>query len=56
MIWENSSGVKPEGKSERRWFHRDLERWFVRTVTAVETELEEEEEEDEENERETVPR
>lgn len=28
-------GVKPLGKSERRWVHRDFERWCFRTVTAV---------------------
>lgn len=28
-------GVKPSGKSDRRWVHRDFERWCFRIVTAV---------------------
>lgn len=28
-------GVKPFGKSDRRWVHRDFERWCFRIVTAV---------------------
>lgn len=29
-------GVKPVGKSDRRWVHRDFERWCLRMATAVE--------------------
>lgn len=29
-------GVKPAGKSDRRWVHRDFERWCLRMVTAAE--------------------
>lgn len=37
VIWENWEGSKPDGKSVRRWVHRDLERWCLRTETAVAT-------------------
>lgn len=37
VIWENWEGLKPEGKSMRRWVHRDLDRWCLRMETAVMT-------------------